>query len=235
MDFWSPEEIKDFIGIEQAFEEFCEADPELGRLDSTKPDPKCNPKEFKEWFARYCPVQDDATERFVELFREKSLVAIAWHDGKEKVLPPVYWNEPVTSLTIIKGKVQGLQYDDPDRYLENCRVVLRREEWEQWINGAMSGKPAENFTPKPASKEEKPRSRGKTDVRAKAELKIRIKSVHAIALRKWPNPKKRPRYKAMAKDLADNYGEKLDYKFSAIHQILIGTYPAAKRLGIGRF
>ena len=132
MDFWSPEQTKKFIGIEQAFEEFCEADPKLGKLDSTRPDLKRSPKKFNKWYYQYCRARDEATSRFIEPFREKSLVAIVQYDDMEKVLPPEYWDITVASLTITKGKVQGLPYDGPDRHLENSRVVLRREEWEKW-------------------------------------------------------------------------------------------------------
>ena len=85
-DFWTPKQIADFIGIEQAFEEFCEADPELAKLDSTRPDPKRNLKDFKEWHARYhaqySSVHDAATERFVDPIPEET-VLIEFED-----LPP---------------------------------------------------------------------------------------------------------------------------------------------------
>jgi hypothetical protein len=132
LDFWSPEQTKKFIGIERAFAEFCEADSELAILDSTKPDPERNPKKFEKWYARCWPVMDDATRRFVELFREEILVAMALHDDKEVVLPSEYWAIPVASLTVAAGKVQGLSPDDPDGHLENSRVVLLSEDWEEW-------------------------------------------------------------------------------------------------------
>ena len=94
--------------------------------------------------------------------------------------------------------------------------------------------PAENLTPKPSDKEEKPRSRRKRDKEAEVKLRNKIEGVRAKALSIWKNPKTRPPDKAMAKHLAEKHGKKLGYKFSAIHQILIGTYPASKDLGIGR-
>ncbi len=132
MDFWTPEQITKYIGIEQAFEEFCETDPELSKLDSTRPDPKGDSKVFEEWYARCYPVYHAATERFVELFREKILVALALRDDKETVLPPEYWAITLASLTVTEGKVRGLSPDDPYRHLENSRVVLLREDWEKW-------------------------------------------------------------------------------------------------------
>ena len=138
-DFWTPKQIADFIGIEQAFEEFCEADPELAKLDSTRPDPKRNLKDFKEWHARYhaqySSVHDAAAERFVEPFREKILVAIALPDDKEdeeRVLAPEYWSPSIASLTFTKGTVEGLLLDERHKHLANRRVVLRKEEWKNW-------------------------------------------------------------------------------------------------------
>ncbi len=120
-------------------------------------------------------------------------------------------------------------------------VVVHRKNLEKWINGAIPDsqrepqEPAENRTPKPSDKEEKPRSRRKRDKEAEVKLRNKIEGVHATALRLWKYPKTRPAYKAMAGHLAKNHGKKLGYKFSAIHQILIGTYSASKDLGIGRF
>ena len=129
MDLWTPEQHKNLIGIEQVFEEFCEIDPEMSRLNSTRPDRKSNPKKFEEWYVRYCPVMDDTTRRFVELFRKKILVAMTLH---EIVLPPEYWVTTLASLTITAGKVEGLLLDDPDKHLANCRVVLYKEDWKKW-------------------------------------------------------------------------------------------------------
>ena len=131
MDFWTPKQIADFIGIEQAFAEFCEADPKLSDLDSICPGLKS--KKYNEWRNQYGPAYDAATERFVDLFREKVLVAIVLHDDKEIVIPPEFWASSLASLTFTKGKLQGLEHDNPDRYLENSRVVLRRKDWEKWI------------------------------------------------------------------------------------------------------
>ncbi len=120
-------------------------------------------------------------------------------------------------------------------------VVVHRKNLEKWINGAIPDsqrepqEPAENLTPKPSDKEEKPRSRSKRDKEAEVKLRNKIEGVHATARRIWKDPKKRPADKAMAKHLAENYGKKRGYKFSAIHQILIGTYRASRDLGIGRF
>jgi hypothetical protein len=101
----------------------------MSRLNSTRPDRKSNPKKFEEWYVRYCPVMDDTTRRFVELFRKKILVAMTLH---EIVLPPEYWVTTLASLTITAGKVEGLLLDDPDKHLANCRVVLYKEDWEKW-------------------------------------------------------------------------------------------------------
>ncbi len=109
------EQNKKFIEIDKALEEFCETDPELcklgvelSKLDSTRPDPECNPKDkFEEWYARYSPIQDAATERFVKLFREEILVAIVLRDGEEKVLQPKCWSIPEDALRL--GKVEDGQ------------------------------------------------------------------------------------------------------------------------------
>ncbi len=134
LDFWTPEQIAKFIVIEQAFAEFCEADPEMRKLDSAKPDPERDPKDkdIEKWLA-----QDVATIRFVEHFRKEILVARALYNDEERILPPDFWASPLTPLTITAGRVRGLSHDDPDRHLENSRVVLRREEWGKWINEAM--------------------------------------------------------------------------------------------------
>ncbi len=134
MVFWTQEQDDKFIVIEKAFEEFCEADPKLSKLDSTNPGPKS--EKFNEWYKQFDPAHDAAIERFVKLFCEKILVAIVLHDDKELVLPPEYWASPLASLTFTKGKVQGLLLDDPNRHLENSPVVLRRVDWEKWINDA---------------------------------------------------------------------------------------------------
>ncbi len=65
-----------------------------------------------------------------------------------------------------------------------------------------------------------------------AQLKNRIEAVLTKARHQWPNPKKMPGLNAMAKELERLTGHELDYKHSAIKQILTGTYPASVRLGI---
>ena len=59
------------------------------------------------------------------------------YKDNEIVLPPDFWASPLTPLTITAGKVRGLSHDDPDRHLENSRVVLRRKDWEKWLNETM--------------------------------------------------------------------------------------------------
>ena len=143
MDFWTSRQITEFIGIEKTFEEFREADPDLDRLESTRPDRKS--KKHEEWYTQYCRADDDATERFVELFREKILVSWALRYDKEDddgiALPPEYWAPSVASLTVTKGKVEGLLLDERHKHLANSRAVVRREDWEKWISPAEPGVP----------------------------------------------------------------------------------------------
>ncbi len=70
-------------------------------------------------------------------------------------------------------------------------------------------------------------------------MKSRIKKVVAKARRRSPG--KQPAIKAMARELvredrnlAEGHGNKLGFKFITVRQILDGTYPASKRLGIDR-
>ena len=225
LDFWTQKQIEDFIGIEKAFVEFCEADPKLSDLDSIHPGSKS--EKFKEWYIQYRLAHDAATERFVKLFREKILDAWALRDDKEDDdgvrLPPEYWAPSVASLTFTTGKVEGLLLDERHKHLANSRAVLRREEWEKWIN------PAE-----PSDKQEKPR---KYDSEVETKRKIRIEAVLAKARTRWSE--KRSPIDVMAHEL-----ERLDrdpkrppkerhgYKFEAIRKILRGTYGPQERLGI---
>ena len=217
MDFWTSRQITEFIGIEQAFEEFCGADPVLAKLDSIYPGPKSG--KFNEWHTQYCPAHDDVTERFVKLFREKILVAWALRDDKEDddglALPPEYWAPSVASLTFKNGKAQGLLLDERHKHLANSRVMLRRKDWARWIN------PAES-----SDKQEKPRRNRKRDVKADAQRKTSYEQVEAAARRRWPDPKKRPGFKAMVDELIRD--EKIKLGSEAIRKILSGNYKPMK-------
>ncbi len=244
LDFWTSRQITEFIEIEQAFEEFCGADPVLGKLNSIYPGPKS--RKFNEWYAQYCPAHDDATERFLELFREKILVAWVLRDDKEDddglKLPSEYWASSVASLTFTNGRTQGLLLDERHKHLANSRAVLRRKDWEKWINETMPDsqhgpqKPAENPPPAQATPtapfDKKPQRNRKRDVEADAKLKPRIEMVLAKARNTWPDKSKRPGIKPMARELERTHGKELGFKFSTIRKILDGTYRPAERFGI---
>ena len=236
MDFWTLRQITEFIGIEKAFEEFREADPDLNRLESTRPDRRS--KKHKEWYTQYCLAHDDATERFVELFREKILVAWALRDDKEDddgiALPPDYWTESIVSLTIDKGRVEGLLLKDRHKKWANGRAVLRREDWKKWIIDATPDSQHESQGPaeSPVPGESKDKPKRKRDVGADHLREIKIRAVLAKARREWPNGKKFPGVKPAARELVRKHRDKLNYKFATVCKILDGTYPASRRLGI---
>ena len=240
MDFWTPEQIAKFIPIKDAFEEFCEADPELSKLDSTKPDPTCEPKEFDKWYAGYCPPRDAAVRRFAGLFREEVLTGMGLEpaDDKEREIPPEYWaiteddstdsevehapdeGEGFASLLVMKEMVQ-------DRRYGNYYAVLKRENWEEWK------------AKQEISKYESPQRNRKTDVVADRMREIRIKKVLAITRRRWPDPKRRPEIDLMARELERldrepklPHSEQHGYKFETIRKILRGTYKTSVRFDI---
>ncbi len=192
MVYWTLEQDDKFIVIEQAFEEFCEADPKLSKLNSTNPGLKS--KKYNEWRNQYGPAHDAATERFVDLFRGKILVAWVLRDNKENddevALPLEYWAHSLASLTLTTGKVEAFFLDEQHIHLANSRVVLHRKDWEEWIS------PAES-----SDKHKRPRRNRKHDVEAVANLKNSIEKVLAKARNKWPDPKKRPEIDAMAREL----------------------------------
>ena len=74
------------------------------------------------------------------------------------------------------------------------------------------------------------RKRRKRSTKEDALLKNRIERVIAAARRKWPDPKKRPDTRVMAKDLAADTN--LGYGEETIRKILEGRYRPAKELGI---
>ena len=90
--------------------------------------------------------------------------------------------------------------------------------------------PTKAHEPEPSDKQEKPQRNRKRDAKTDAILKTRIETVKAAARTKWP--KKQPGFRTMAKHLESTHGKKLGFKFEAIRQILKGTYPASKNLGI---
>ncbi len=155
-------------------------------------------------------------------------------------LPYFFWDRAKVHWQINKFVIPSGQLDPMIKMYLVGDVEVCREDMEKWINSAMpdlqqaAHEAAENLAPQPSDKGEEPRRNRKRDVEVDAKLRNRIERVLAKARRKWPKLEKRPGHKTMAKELAEKYGEELGYKFSAIHQILAGTYPALKRLGIGR-
>ena len=107
---------------------------------------------------------------------------------------------------VIKSMVQGVSPDDPNRHLGYYHV-LRREDWERWINGAIPDSQPAAETPSPAQatlaapSDKKPPRNRKGDVEADAKLRNRIENVLAKARREWGDPKKRPAIDVMAREL----------------------------------
>ena len=125
-------------------------------------------------------------------------------------------------------------------FRETCLecISITKDAFRQWCEWRDLDRPAFWFGPSDQSRNrvsEKPhRSPRSHDPLENEALKNRIEKVLAIARRKWRNPQKRPPIKAMARELVRENGKEFGYKFSAVHQILAGTYPASKRLGIGQ-
>jgi hypothetical protein len=65
-----------------------------------------------------------------------------------------------------------------------------------------------------------------------ARLRNRINNVITLARNKWPDQKKRPGPRIMAKELQRTHGKSLEFKSETVRKILDGTYPPSKRLGI---
>ena len=150
---------------------------------------------------------------------------------------------------VMKNMVQGISPNVP-RHLEYYHV-LRRVDWEEWINGAIPEsqhghqEPAETPSPaqatpaEPSDKQEKPQRNRKRDVEADAKLRNRIENVLAKTRREWGGPKKRPAIDVMARELERldrdpklPHKERLGYKFQTIRKILKGTYKTSVRLEI---
>jgi len=188
---------------------------------------------------------------------ETALVA-AFHDGNIRTrgrfrwyykndllhdLPRSVWDRAVVhwqlNMIIIPSDQLG-----PQTYIVR-NVDVCRESLEKWINSDMPGsqqaahEPAEDLTPEPSDKEEKPQAKRKRDVGADAKLRSRIENVLAKARRKWRDPKKRPAIDVMARELERldrdpklPHKERLGFKFETIRKILKGTYKTSARLKI---
>ena len=93
-------------------------------------------------------------------------------------------------------------------------------------------------TPTPATiarENRQQRRKRRRSVEDDALLRNRIKSVLAVASRRWRDPQKRPELRQMARELARNQGAALGYKSEeTLRQILRGSYKPMRRLGIRR-
>ncbi len=96
---------------------------------------------------------------------------------------------------------------------------------------ALEGRFESSTTAHPSENDEK-HSKRKHDAIDDARLKNRIDNVIISARKKWPDSKKRPAYKEMAKELVRVHGKSLGFQFETVRKILAGTYPASKRRGI---
>ena len=98
---------------------------------------------------------------------------------------------------------------------------------------AVKEEPQPEPGPSKESQDKKPSSR-KHDAIDDALLKNRISNVLALARDRWPDPKRRPGYKPMAKELVRAQGKSLEFKSETVRKILAGTYSASQRLGISK-
>jgi hypothetical protein len=63
-------------------------------------------------------------------------------------------------------------------------------------------------------------------------LKDEIEKVLRIARQQWPEAKKRPEVRRMAKDLLAEHGDEISFQFEAVRKILDGSYPPSQRFDI---
>ena len=76
------------------------------------------------------------------------------------------------------------------------------------------------------------KAKRKTNTESEAILENKIARVVAEARRKWPDPRTRPPFYAMAGELERTIGKDLGYGNVTIRKILNGTYKPMMRLGI---
>lgn len=236
MNFLPVEIDQEYIGIAEAFGEFCANDPTLAAIERDRPDDKKDLRAFEKWHEANCEAYNEAHEsamrRFAVPLASSELCAVV---VILKDLSPVkigvnseYFRKSAHLLTLVTGKLAGFVLDfhedknfDP-RVLDRP-VCIRRDDWENFkarLWGSVSEK----------GRESRARKRDTSD---DAMLGNRIEGVIAAAKRGWPDATKRPPIKAIARELERSHGENLKYKRETIGKILRGTYPPAKRLKIG--
>ncbi len=103
-----------------------------------------------------------------------------------------------------------------------------------FLSGGDKDQPDESSPSAHSSKHDKKPSSRKHDAIDDALLKNRISNVLALARDRWPDPKRRPGYMPMAKELVRAQGKSLEFKSETVRKILAGTYPTSQRLGISK-
>ena len=62
--------------------------------------------------------------------------------------------------------------------------------------------------------------------------KYEIENILRMARQLWPEAKKRPEVRRMAKDLLAEHGDEISFQFEAVRKILDGSYPPSQRFDI---
>ena len=133
-------------------------------------------------------------------------------------IPQDYWKSAGAGITLNTGNLQlGDGVCLEDRQWQHHRVLLKIKEFDTWLTGEQVD------TKKPQQR--------RHDAEHDTVLRNKIKTVLAVAKRRWPRPDQIPGRNQMARLLAANVTlKKNGYKESTLRKILGGSYSASRRL-----
>ena len=137
-------------------------------------------------------------------------------------------SSPYHALAAMRAR----QYDP--QYLFNFleRISIPDDTYRPWLRSRQIAPQAQDQPSQPSEQETKHPIARKHDKEEEAKREIKIKNVLALARRDYPNSKKRPGIRPMAKELVRKHGAKLGFKENTVRKILDGSYPASKNLEI---